>query len=77
VEAADGDGVRFAIEDHGPGIPADKVDIVFDKFTKLNMFTEGLGIGLYLCRRIVNLMGGTLTLDTQYAGGSRFVIAIG
>ena len=34
-------------------------------------------IGLYLCRRIVNLMGGTLTLDTQYAGGSRFVIAIG
>lgn len=38
---------------------------------------EGLGIGLYLCRRIVNLMGGTLTLDTQYAGGSRFVIAIG
>jgi signal transduction histidine kinase len=40
------------------------------------MFTEGLGLGLFLCRRVVMLLGGSLTLDTQYTGGSRFVLEI-
>ena len=73
IDATD-DVVRFTVEDTGPGIPADKVDFIFEKFTKLDMFTEGLGLGLFLCRRVVQLMGGSLTLDTQYTGGSRFVL---
>lgn len=73
---ANGDTVRFAIADTGPGIPIDKADFIFEKFTKLDMFTEGLGLGLFLCRRVVQLMGGSLTLDTQYTGGSRFVLEI-
>lgn len=77
VVSSDIDGVRFIVEDTGPGIPADKADLVFDKFTKLDMFTEGLGLGLYLCRRIVTLMGGSLTLDTQYTSGARFVLLSG
>jgi signal transduction histidine kinase len=40
------------------------------------MFTEGLGLGLFLCRRVVMLMNGTLTLDPQYTDGSRFVVDI-
>ena len=40
------------------------------------MFTEGLGLGLFLCRRVVELMGGTLTLDPQYTNGSRFVLEL-
>ena len=75
VEAPDSASVCFIVEDTGPGIPADKADNIFDKFTKLDMFTEGLGLGLYLCRRIVDLTGGTLTLDTQYISGSRFVLS--
>ena len=71
---ADGDAVRFTVEDTGPGIPADKTDFVFEKFTKLDMFTDGLGLGLFLCQRVVQLMGGSLTLDAQYTGGSRFVL---
>lgn len=71
---ADGDAVRFTIEDTGPGIPSDKTGFVFEKFTKLDMFTDGLGLGLFLCQRVVQLMGGSLTLDTQYTGGSRFVL---
>jgi signal transduction histidine kinase len=43
---------------------------------KLDIFTEGLGLGLYLCHRIVNLMGGSLTLDTQHTPGSRFVLSL-
>ena len=70
------DAVRFTVEDTGPGIPAEKAEFVFEKFTKLNMFTEGLGLGLFLCQRVVQLMGGNLTLDTQYSGGSRFVLEI-
>ena len=68
------DAVRFTVEDTGSGIPADKIDFIFEKFTKLDMFTDGLGLGLFLCHRVVQLMGGSLTLDTQYNGGSRFVL---
>ena len=73
---ADDAHVRFTIEDTGPGIPADKADFIFEKFTKIDMFTEGLGLGLFLCRRVVELMGGTLTLDPQYTSGSRFVLEL-
>jgi signal transduction histidine kinase len=71
---ADDAHVRFIIEDTGIGIPPDKADFIFEKFTKIDMFTEGLGLGLFLCRRVVELMGGTLTLDPQYTSGSRFVL---
>ena len=73
IDAVD-DTVRFTVEDTGSGIPSDKTDFVFEKFTKLDMFTDGLGLGLFLCRRVVELMGGSLTLDTQYTGGSRFIL---
>ena len=73
---ADDAHMRFTIEDTGPGIPADKADFIFEKFTKIDMFTEGLGLGLFLCRRVVELMGGTLTLDPQYTSGSRFVLEL-
>ena len=74
--ADEGQTVSFVVEDTGPGIPADKADVIFDKFTKLDMFTEGLGLGLYLCHRIVTLMGGSLTLDSEYSDGSRFVLVV-
>ena len=75
VEATD-DDVLFTIEDTGPGIPADKAAFIFDKFTKIDMFTEGLGLGLFLCQRVVQLMGGKLTLDAQYTTGSRFILSL-
>ena len=75
IEATD-DVVNFTVEDTGPGIPSDKADFIFEKFTKVDMFTEGLGLGLFLCRRVIMLMDGTLTLDTQYTNGSRFVVSL-
>jgi signal transduction histidine kinase len=75
IDATD-HAVRFTVEDTGPGIPADKTGFVFEKFTKLDMFTDGLGLGLFLCQRVVQLMGGSLTLDTEYTGGSRFVLEL-
>ena len=75
IDATD-DAILFAIEDTGPGIPADKADFIFEKFTKIDMFTEGLGLGLFLCQRVVQLMGGTLTLDTKHTTGSRFILEL-
>jgi signal transduction histidine kinase len=68
--------VNFTVEDTGIGIQTDKAEFVFEKFTKIDMFTEGLGLGLFLCRRVVMLMGGTLKLDTEYTNGSRFVVSL-
>ena len=70
------DNVLFTIEDTGSKIPSDKADFIFEKFTKIDIFTEGLGLGLFLCRRVVQLMGGSLTLDPQYTGGNRFVLEL-
>ncbi len=75
IEATENE-VKFTVEDTGPGIPADKAEFIFEKFTKVDMFTEGLGLGLFLCRRVVMLMNGTLTLDSEYTGGSRFVVSL-
>ena len=75
VEAI-GDDVLFTVEDTGIGIPADKADFIFDKFTKIDMFTEGLGLGLFLCQRVVQLMDGRLILDPQYTTGSRFILSL-
>ena len=68
--------VNFAIEDEGPGIPLEEQPRIFDHFFKHSPFTEGLGLGLYLCRHYVRLMGGELTLDTTYEKGSRFIIRL-
>ena len=70
------DCLQFAVEDTGIGIPEDKRDTVFAQFTKLNNFTEGVGLGLSLCKRTIVQLGGDIYLDEHYHPGSRFVITI-
>lgn len=69
-------GVSFAVEDHGPGIPDAERERVFSHFQKLDSFSEGLGLGLHLSLRFARLMGGELTLDTSYHNGCRFVLGL-
>ena len=68
--------ICFQISDTGPGIPFDDRDRIFNQFTKLNNFNEGLGMGLYLCRRLAILLGGTLELDITYTNGASFVLIL-
>ena len=68
--------INFAIEDQGPGIPKHEQSRIFDHFSKLDPFTEGLGMGLYVSRQYIRLMGGDLTLDPTYEKGSRFIIRL-
>lgn len=66
-----GDRVRIegAVEDSGPGMPADKIDQVFQPF---NTGEAGAGLGLAICRQIVDRMGGTISAGTSPFGGARF-----
>ena len=68
--------INFAIEDEGPGIPPEERQRIFDHFFKHSHFSEGLGLGLYLCRHYIRLMCGDLSLDTTYEKGSRFIIRL-
>ena len=68
------DTIRFVFEDTGPGIAEEYRDLMFVTFTKVNDLSEGLGLGLPLARRHIINLGGTLTLDTTYTAGCRFVI---
>ena len=68
----EGDRFHFSVADTGPGIPADKRDFIFERFAKLDSFAQGTGLGLSVARMIAERLGGTLTLDTDYTGGSKF-----
>ena len=66
--------VRFIIEDSGPGINENYRDSIFERFAKVDAFTQGTGLGLSIIRQIMELVDGNVYLDTNYAGGARFVV---
>ena len=70
------DKLHFAVADTGPGIPCDKRDFIFERFSKLDSFAQGAGLGLSISRMIAERLGGTLTLDESYSGGSKFDLII-
>lgn len=77
----DGDAVVFSVKDSGEGIPADMIDRVFEMFTQVQTSMErskgGLGIGLTLVRRIVELHGGSVVATSGGANqGSEFILRL-
>ena len=62
-----------SVSDTGPGIPKGKEEIIFSRFEKLNPGTQGIGLGLYVCRAMAGLIGGSICVDTSYTLGARFV----
>jgi PAS domain S-box-containing protein len=71
-----GDGWEIAVTDNGIGVPPEQAERIFEMHTRLHSYKEipGSGIGLAACRRVANLHGGRIWLDTAYTGGSRFVV---
>lgn len=70
----EGEQLVIKVTDTGIGIPEEKQEWVFDRFTKLDEFKPGAGLGLYICRLIVRRLGGTINIDREYTGGTRFVL---
>lgn len=68
--------VYIAVTDSGCGIPPEKYDEVFERFTKLDPFSQGNGLGLYLCRLIVRHLGGEIRIDPEYTEGTRVVVVL-
>ncbi|WP_455584690.1 tetratricopeptide repeat-containing sensor histidine kinase [Bacteroides sp.] len=66
----------FIVTDTGIGIPADEQEHVFERFVKLNDFSQGTGLGLSVSRIIAEKLGGSLTIDKEYTQGSRFVFCV-
>lgn len=66
----------FTITDTGCGIPADKQEWIFERFTKANNFVPGSGLGLYLCRLILKRLNGKIKVDSTYTDGARLVITM-
>lgn len=61
------------VTDTGCGIPIDKAEAIFERFEKLDEYAQGTGLGLPICKVIVENLGGKIWLDTEYTGGACFV----
>ncbi|MFI4876269.1 MAG: PAS domain S-box protein [Blastopirellula sp. JB062] len=72
--------LNFSIRDTGIGIPADKLDIIFDPFTQADATTTrrfgGTGLGLAICRRIARLLGGDVTVESELGIGTTFDVTL-
>ncbi len=68
--------VRLVVQDNGPGVQQDLVDRLFEPFVTSKDVGEGSGLGLSVCRGLVEAGGGSITLDTEYVDGARFVVLL-
>jgi two-component system, NtrC family, sensor histidine kinase HydH len=74
VSVAGGDGLAICVSDTGPGLPPGLAERIFDPFVSTK--ETGLGLGLSICKRIVEAHGGSITAANSPAGGAMFVVRL-
>jgi len=70
-------GAEIIIQDTGRGVPGDKIEKIFDKFEQSTPSSDrkiGSGLGLWICRRVMELHGGTIRAESIKGHGSRFIL---
>ena len=68
--------LQFTVTDTGIGIPLAHQEKVFHRFYKVDMFKQGFGLGLSICRKVSELLGGTIVVDKDYVDGARFILTL-
>jgi two-component system sensor histidine kinase KdpD len=73
-----GDWIELRVSDNGPGLPPGREEAIFEKFTRgqKESNTPGVGLGLAICRAIVDAHGGSIRAEQAPEGGARIVIAL-
>ena len=71
-----GEKIYVFVADTGCGIPSDQYKKVFERFYKINSFVQGAGLGLSVCKTIVEGLGGTINVYSQLKEGSRFSVIL-
>lgn len=74
----DQNNTYFTIHDSGPGIPKEKQRLIFNRFERLGVDTNvsGLGLGLYICKKVIDALGGTIVLESDMNKGTTFQIKL-
>ena len=77
-EAVGDNAVKIVVADNGIGFEQEYAEAIFKTFTRLNTKDkyEGTGLGLSLCRKIVERHGGTITAASEVGEGARFMIVL-
>ena len=65
-------GIKLYVEDTGHGIPKEKQHKLFQRFAKLDDFTQGTGLGLAICKAITDAQGGKIGMESDEGQGSKF-----
>ena len=66
----------FTVTDTGIGIPVEEQERVFERFVKLDNFSQGAGLGLSICRIVAERLGGYLRIDKGYTQGTRVIFCV-
>ena len=64
--------IEVYVKDTGIGVPADKVDKIFDRYSKVNENDKGTGLGLNISKTIIEKQGGTIGVESEFGKGSKF-----
>ena len=72
----DTDSIRISVSDTGCGIPPEKLGMIFERFEKVDSFAQGAGLGLSICKSIVEKMNGVITVDSTMGVGSTFTVEL-
>jgi two-component system, OmpR family, sensor histidine kinase VicK len=70
----------FCVQDQGQGIPADKLDLIFERFLQVDSSDSrkkgGTGLGLAICRKIIEQHDGRIWVESRLGEGSRFYFTL-